>query len=843
MVQRRLLLFCCIVASIPSRAEEPIDFDRTIRPIFEAHCLGCHGSEDRKGGLLLTSRREALLPTDSGEPALVPGDPDASELWFRVESHDELDRMPPSGNRLAPAQIEAIRAWIAQGADWPGDDEPASNHWAYLPPVRPDLPDIGDQEWCRNPIDRFIRARLNKVGIEPSPEADRATLIRRLSLDITGLPPTPEEVDAFLQDERPDAYDRIVDRLLASPRYGERWATPWLDLARFADSNGFQRDGFRDVWPYRDWVVQALNADMPFDQFTVEQLAGDLFPDASIDQRIATGFNRGNPVNVEAGVDQEENRVNGVVDRVNAMATVWLGSTIACAQCHNHKYDPITQREYYQLFAYFNNTPIETIFRTEGNTSELDFTGPAMEIPSSAEVVARREELANRRGPLVEHLNTLTDQVWNGRFEWEEQLRLDPERLARLPAPIQKVLAIADEDRSKAQQQTLKNHLVADHPELATARQRLAELDEQLEALAPARSLVMIELDEPRPTFLMKRGNFLDPGPQVQPGVPEILHPLPAEAPRNRLGLAQWLVDPANPLIGRVAVNRAWLAFFGRGLVTTPEDFGTQGARPSHPDLLDWLAVEFVESGWSTKHLHRLIVTSRTYRQSSAVSSELLERDPDNALFARGARFRLDAETIRDNALFAAGLLSETMGGPPVFPPQPENIWRVTGLVDNTYRTSTGPDRHRRGLYTIWRRSAPYPSFVAFDSSDRSQCLVQRSRTNTPLQALTLLNDPAYVEIARALARRLLTEHPEDSFDDRLIHAFRLCLVRSPTSSEIESLTNVWNTLHDRYSDDPRAAKALLSDPTDPTIDPAAWAAWLGVANVLLNLDETITRE
>lgn len=842
MFQHLAVILCLYIPS-SAFAEDPIDFDRTIRPIFEAHCLVCHGSEDRKGGLLLTSRREALLPTDSGEPALVPGDPDASELLFRVESHDELDRMPPSGNRLAPAQIEAIRAWIAQGADWPGDDEPAPNHWAYLPPVRPALPEVGDQEWCRNPIDRFIRARLDEAGIEPSPEADRATLIRRLSLDLTGLPPTPEEVDAFLQDERSDAYGRLVDRLLASPRYGERWATPWLDLARFADSNGFQRDGFRDVWPYRDWVVRALNADMPFDQFTVEQLAGDLLPDASIDQRIATGFNRGNPVNVEAGVDQEENRVNGVVDRVNAMSTVWLGSTIACAQCHNHKYDPITQREYYQLFAYFNNTPIETIFRTEGNTSELDFTGPAMEIPSSAEVVARREELANRRGPLAEHLDELTNQVWNGRFEWEEQLRLDPERLARLPAPIRQVLAIADEDRSKAQLQTLKNHLVADHPELATARQRLAELDEQLEALAPARSLVMIELDEPRPTFLMKRGNFLDPGPQVQPGVPEVFHPLPVEAPRNRLGLAQWLVDPANPLIGRVAVNRAWLAFFGRGLVTTPEDFGTQGARPSHPDLLDWLAIEFVESGWSTKHLHRLIVTSRTYRQTSAVSSELLERDPDNAHYARGARFRLDAETIRDNALFAAGLLSETMGGPPVFPPQPENIWRVTGLVDNTYRTSTGPDRHRRGLYTIWRRSAPYPSFVAFDSSDRSQCLVQRSRTNTPLQALTLLNDPAYVEIARALARRILTEDPEVDFDDRLIHAFRLCLVRPPTSSEIESLTNVWNRLHDRYADDPRAASALLGDSADPTIDPVAWAAWLGVANVLLNLDETITRE
>ncbi|WP_169975386.1 PSD1 and planctomycete cytochrome C domain-containing protein [Tautonia rosea] len=842
MLQRLAVAVCLFVpASVP--AEEPIDFDRTIRPIFEAQCLGCHGAEDRKGGLLLTSRREALLPTDSGEPALVPGDPDGSELLHRVESNDELDRMPPSGDRLTPTQIEAIRAWIAQGADWPGADETETTHWAYVPPVRPSLPEVGDERWSGNPIDRFIRARLDDQGLEPSPEADRATLIRRLSLDLIGLPPTPEEVDAFLGDDRPDAYNRLVDRLIASPRYGERWATPWLDLARFADSNGFQRDGFRDVWPYRDWVVRALNADMPFDQFTIEQIAGDLLPDASIDQHIATGFNRGNPVNVEAGVDQEANRVNGVVDRVNAVSTVWLGSTIACAQCHNHKYDPITQREYYQLFAYFNNTPIETIFRTEGNTSELDFTGPSMEIPSPPEMIVRRKELTDLRDGLTERIDTLSNRVWEDRLEWEEQLRNDPDHRSELPKAVEEVLRIADEDRTKAQHQTIKDHLLADHPEVASARLQMAELDEQIEALAPARSLVMIELDEPRPTFVMKRGNFLDPGAQVQPGVPEVFHPLPPDAPKNRLGLAQWLVDPNNPLISRVAVNRAWLAFFGRALVSTPEDFGTQGARPSHPELLDWLAVEFVESGWSTKHLHRLIVTSRTYQQSSAISAELLELDPENALYARGSRFRLDAEMIRDNALHAAGLLTESMGGPPVFPPQPENIWRVTGLVDNTYRTSEGPDRHRRGLYTILRRSAPYPSFVAFDSSDRSQCLVQRSRTNTPLQALTLLNDPAYVEIAQALARRVMTEYPEDGFDDRLTRAFRLCLARKPTSSELESLANVWHGLHDRYADDPRATSALLGNDADPTIDPVDWAAWLGVANVLLNLDETITRE
>jgi hypothetical protein len=775
----------------------------------------------------------------------MPGDPESSEMVFRIKSEDELDRMPPTGDPLDAREVDRIRAWIAEGAPWPDEAEEAPRHWAYEAPKRPELPRVDDPDWCRSPIDRFVLSRMEAEGLRPSAEADRSTLIRRLSLDLTGLPPTSEERAAFLEDHRPGAYDRLVDRLLASPRYGERWATPWLDLARFADSNGFQRDGFRDVWPYRDWVVRAINDDMHFDRFTVEQIAGDLLPGATIDQRVATGFNRGNTVNVEAGVDQEENRVNGVVDRVNTVATVWLGSTIACAQCHNHKYDPITQREYYQLFSYFNNSPMETMFRSAGDSSAIDFTGPTVEMPLPEPLEERRAELAQLRESRAEEMEAMADRLLADRRSWEVEVCDDPEKMAALPGPIRTILAIPEEDRTEAQREKVNEHLLAGHPEMEAVRGELARLDDRLKELAPSKSLVLVEMEEPRSTFVMKRGNFLDPGPEVRPGVPEVLHPMPTDAPANRLGLARWLVDRENPLIARVTVNRWWMAFFGRGLVTTPEDFGTQGALPTHPGLLDWLAMEFVDRGWSTKQIHRLIVTSNTYRQSSRVTAELLEQDPENALYARGARFRLDAETIRDNALAVSGLLSNEMGGPPAYPPQPENLWRVTGVVDNTYRTSIGSERHRRGLYTIWRRSAPYPSFVAFDATDRSQCLVQRSRTNTPLQALTLLNDPAYLEIARGLADRVLADRPSDDLEERLTYAFLLCVAREPTDHELKTLVDVYSQQYERYSADPASAARLLGlrdDFEGSRVDLVERASWFGVANLLLNLDEMITR-
>jgi hypothetical protein len=685
---------------------------------------------------------------------------------------------------LLGRSILALALWCAASAvrAQPVDAPTVAFHWAYVKPMRPALASVKNATWPKNPIDRFVLARLETEKLTPSPEAERERLIRRVHLDLIGLPPTIAQVDAFVKDTRPDAYERAVDELLASPHYGEHWARHWLDLARYADSNGFQRDGFRTIWPYRDWVIDAFNRDMPFDQFTLEQIAGDLLKEPAISQKIATGFNRCVTVNVEAGTDREENRVNAVFDRVNTTATVWLGTTIACAQCHHHKYDPFTMTDYYRLFAYFNSTEEET---AKGEQAAREFIGPKLTLPLDAKTAARLKALQAERA-----------------------------KVAAAGADMKKV------------------------------RPRLNELDQQIAELAPT-TLVMAELPSPRPTHIFKRGNFLNKGKAVTPGIPAALHPLAKDAPPNRLGLARWLVDADNPLVARVAVNRWWAEFFGHGLVATLEDFGTQSDKPTHPELLDWLAVEFASPNsspkWSMKHIHRLIVTSATYRQSARVSAELVKRDPENKLYARGPRVRLDAETIRDNALAASGLLSRKMHGPPVMPPQPPGIWNVTGVVDNTYRPSVGEDRYRRGLYTIWRRSSPYPSMVAFDAPDRTSCIVKRPRTNTPLQALTLLNDAVYVEAALALARNIGTK--EGSDDERIVHGFRSCVARQPTQREITLLKQVHEQALTKYQANPAAAKALLQNaPAGEHLEPAQWAAWFQVATVLLNLDETITK-
>ncbi len=849
-----------------SESASASDFRRHIQPLLAEHCFKCRGPDKRRSGLLLNSREAALAPTDSGKRAIVPGNSGASELIRRVDSADDSERMPPTGDRISAEHVWLLRAWIDNGAAWPDGDGAGLKHWAYVKPVRPPLPAVQDSDWPRNAIDFFVLARLEKEGLAPAPSADRARLIRRVFLDLIGLPPTPVEIDAFLAADRPDAYERLVDRLLASPHYGERWARQWLDLARYADSNGYQRDGFRTAWPYRDWVIQAFNQDLPFDRFTVEQMAGDLLPGAGLEQKIATGFHRCNTVNVEGGVDREEVRVLGVLDRVNTTATVWLGTTLACAQCHNHKYDPFSQRDYYQLFAYFNNTPIET---AENAGAAREFTGPKMELPQPPEREAHRQALARRRDQLDKEMKVLLDKKAPQQAEWERRQLADMEQLKKLSANLRKILAVAVEQRSKKQQQDLADHFASLQPDLQQMRQGLTEMDKQLDALRPSTTLVLVEMDRPRPTHVLKRGNFLDLGPSVRTGVPATLHSLPPGAPPNRLGLAQWLVAPDNPLLGRVTVNRWWAEFFGHGLVATLEDFGTQGKSPSHPELLDWLATEFVAPssqsthpsvegdeiissrpgrdgsarGWSMKAVHRLIVTSATYRQASRLTPELRQRDPDNHLYARGPRFRLDAEMIRDNALAVSGLLSLKMGGPPVLPPQPPGVWTVTGVVDNTYRMSPGEDRYRRGVYTIWRRSAPYASFVAFDAPDRASCTVQRPRTNTPLQALTLMNDPVYVEAAIALARRILTEQDGLTDRERVVYAFRLCLARLPQPDEVRLLEEVYQRERSRYQADPAGARALLEAWGGAGMAPAhQLAAWYHVAAVLLNLDEMITK-
>ncbi|MGC1276451.1 MAG: DUF1553 domain-containing protein [Planctomycetaceae bacterium] len=783
------------------------DFARDVYPLFKRHCVECHGADVVEGDLRLDDRKAFLAGGASG-PLVDADDPAASELLRRVElPADDPEHMPATGDSLSAKEVERLRAWIEAGAKWP-DDFDAGKHWAYEAPVRPVPPDVADDGWARNPIDRFVLARLEAEGAKASAEADGYTLIRRVSLDLTGLPPTPEEVDAFLADDAPGAYERLVDRLLASPAFGEKWATSWLDVARYADSHGFQRDDLRSVWPYRDWVIGALNSNMPFDRFTIEQLAGDLLPEATPDQLIATGFHRCTTANVEAGSEPEETRVNQVLDRVNTTATVWLGSTLECAQCHDHKYDPFTQRDYYALFAYFNSTEIEAKRSNPKVPGSIKFLGPTMPLPESPEFDERRDELT--------------------------------ESLARMEQRIERMKESSDDEKKMKP--------------LLKRRDKLAK---RLEKLKPPSTLVMQELETPRDTFVFQRGVYTSLGEEVTAATPRVLPP--ADGPADRLTLARWLVSRDNPLTARVVVNRWWLELFGNGLVTTPEDFGVKGAPPTHPELFDWLAVEFMESVWDRKHVLRLIVTSATYRQSSAVSSELLERDPENTLIARGPRFRLDAETVRDQALAIAGLLSHKQQGPPVRPWQPEGLWTKVGGVaeDKKYVVSPGEDAYRRGVYVVLKRGSPYPSFTTFDATPRLTCTVARDRSNTPLQALVLLNDPVYVEAAMAFAQRIVSETPDAGLDDRLRYAVKACLCRAPSDEELTVLRSLYDDQYESAAREPKRTEMLLKnaavagtadkpaapDPAASTATPNELAAWYAVATALLNLDEAITKE
>jgi mono/diheme cytochrome c family protein len=762
-------------APSPTGASSRVQFERDIQPILKASCYQCHGPDRQEAGLRLDSRA-AAMKGGTGGPAMVPGQSVESRLLQRILGQGGGARMPLGFAPLSRPQIDLIRAWIDQGAVWP-EGAGSRQHWAWHRPVRPPLPKVTKSAWVRNPIDRFVLARLEREGLQPSPAAPREALIRRVTLDLIGLPPTPREVDAFLADRSPNAYEKLVDRLLASPHYGERWARPWLDLARYADSNGYEKDVSRSIWPYRDWVINALNQDMPYDRFTIEQLAGDLLPDATRDQKIATGFHRNTMLNQEGGVDQEEQRWLTLVDRVGTTGTAWLGTTLACAQCHNHKYDPFPQKEFYRILAFFDHTE-----------------EPTLDLPS--------------------------------------------------PDQEPKWKAI------RAEIDTLET-TVKRSPGDKKAADRLAELRKQLADLKVPSTLVMAEKadGEPAVTYTRLKGEFLRKGVRVTTGVPAVLNPFRRAWPQNRLGLAYWLVDPENPLTARVAVNRAWEQFFGRGIVETSENFGTQGQAPSHPELLDWLAVTLMarpsasqpeNCGWSLKKLHRLIVTSATYRQSSRVTPALEERDPDNRLLARGPRFRMEAEMVRDSALAIGGLLSGKIGGPSVYPLQPEGIWDVP-YSGEKWVISPGEDRFRRGLYTFWRRSAPYPQFVTFDATSREFCTVRRSRTDTPLQALTTLNDPAFFEAARGLAHRMMTEGGLAPAD-RVVYGLRLCMARKSSPAERNRLVALYRQERSRYQQDASAARAMAGEPTVGP-DLAERAAWTVVANVMLNLDETLTKE
>jgi hypothetical protein len=755
-------------------ATAKVDFFKDVQPIFKESCYGCHGPDQQMGGLRLDQKAAIMKGGASGKPFL-PGNSKESLILHRVMGQGG-PQMPLGFPPLSAEKIARIRLWIDQGADWPDSPAGSAKHWAYQAPVRPPLPKVQRSGWVKNPIDAFVLARLEKEGLQPSHEASKETLIRRATFDLTGLPPTPKEVDAFLADKTPHAYEKVVGRLLASPHYGERWARPWLDLARYADTNGYEKDERRSIWKYRDWVINAFNRDMPFDQFTIEQIAGDMLPNATLDQKIATGFHRNTMFNAEGGVDQEEQRWITLIDRVGTTGSVWLGSTIQCSQCHNHKYDPFTQKEFYQFLAFFDHSK-----------------EPQLSVPTPGQVIQQASMKAE-----IERLDAL--------------MKAKP---GETPAYAQRVRYL---------------------------KARAEKVQKELDGLPVTTTLAMEEIpDRETPsTYLRIKGAFLQKGEKVYANVPACLPPLSKDEPRNRLGLAKWLVDKRNPLTARVTVNRIWEQYFGQGIVETSEDFGSQGSPPTHPELLDWLATEFMNKGWSQKAIHRLIVTSATYKQSSSVTPALLERDPNNKLLARGPRFRLEAEMVRDLSLAASGLLSPKIGGPSVFPPQPEGVWNIPYNGDQ-WVTSTGEDRYRRAIYTFLRRTSPYPMLLNFDGTSHEFCTVRRIRTDTPLQALNTLNDEAFFEAARHLAKRMQREGGAN-LKSKLTYGFRLCLTRKPTPLELSRLTGLFEKEAARYHSDESDAKAVLAV-KDASPDAAELAALTLVSNVLLNLDETLTKE
>jgi hypothetical protein len=834
------LPLACLLAG--RLAAEPVDYLRDVKPILARHCYECHGPQKQRSGLRLDTAAAALKGGVSGA-VILPGKGNESKLIKAVTGAEDVKRMPPKEPRLSTKQIALLKAWIDQGAKAPAHEltRATVKHWAFVPPVRPSLPAVKDQAWVRNPIDRFILARLEKEGIRPSPEADRITLIRRLSFDLLGLPPTIQEVDDFLADRHSDAYERLVDRLLDSPHYGERWARHWLDLARYADSNGYSIDAPRSIWKYRDWVIDAFNKDMPFDRFVTEQLAGDLLPNATVQQQVATGFHRNTPFNEEGGIDLEQFRVESIVDRVNTTGAVFLGLTLGCAQCHDHKFDPIAQREYYQFFAFFNSCD-----------------EPVLEVPTPDQT-RQRHRIRQQVAVVEKRLKVIDSTSLAKQLAWEKSMATEAPK--SVPHHIRTILYIPRHQRTPQQQQILDvafrnadkvRHVLgglgsvialvpAIHANVFQVRAALEHQVEKLEHSQPAipTTLVLHERATPRKSYVHLGGDFLRKGAEVIPDVPAVLNPLPRKDRANRLDLARWLVDPRNPLTARVTVNRFWQHYFGLGLVETENDFGTQGTPPSHSELLDWLATEFIRQQWSMKGIHRCIVTSATYRQSSRVRPELAAVDPRNRLLARQGRLRLDAEIVRDTALAVSGRLSQEIGGPSVYPPQPKEVYRFTQVV-REWKESTGEGRYRRGLYTTFWRSMAYPSLTVFDAPNAISTCTRRIRSNTPLQALTLLNDQGFFELAQGLAVRVLRE-AKPTAEDWIRHAFQLCLARLPHKEEQIRLTQLFEQELAELEQSPAEAQSLA--PVVPGTDARQRAALTTVARVLLNLDEFITRE
>ena len=814
-------------------AHVTINYAVSIQPILAEHCLVCHGQDEAEAGLRLDRPDGAMVESDSGHRAIVPGHPKASQLMSRITATDET-RMPPEGEPLSAAQVNLLRQWIAEGAEW-------QTHWAYRP-LNDDktLPQgsSGDVPISRNSIDDYVADQLAVLQTSASVTASRRTLIRRLSLDLLGLPPTPSEVHAFVEDTSPDAYARLVDRLLASPRFGERWGRHWLDKARYADSDGYEKDRSRpDAFRYRDWVIASINDDLPFDQFTIEQLAGDLLPSATDEQRLATAFHRQTLTNTEGGTDQEQWRVAAVMDRTETMGTVWLGLTVGCARCHTHKYDAITHAEYYQLFAYFNNADEvhADVLRSESALREYERLQPAY--------VEKLNQLQHEKGKLQRELG-FQDQA-----DWEQQLADSSPRPGHQDAlELQRWAKIARQQRSEVQQSRLDKAYQRSAKSLVAIEAKLTEHLKQ-KPMATMQVRVVAERNEGRrSTHVMRRGDFEQLLAVVQPGtlgsLPSIDALLESESKNqpDRLRLAKWLVHRQNPIVPRVVANQVWQNLFGEGLVVTPNDFGVRGEAPSLPRLLDHLASEYLRRGWSRKQLIRYIVNSHTYRQSSEFREDLAQRDPRNRWLARQNRFRVEAEVVRDISLAVSGLLSDRIGGPSVFPPMPAEVAAISYANNFKWAVSEGGDRYRRGLYTFFKRTSPHPTLTTFDCPDANTTNVKRNRSNTPLAALTLMNNEVYTEAASALAESLLSESYADD-TQRIRQAFERCLARPASLAEVAALRSVLGDARQYYLKHKAEAEKIAVGPAGRPVGVAERAAWAVALRVLLNVDEFITRE
>jgi hypothetical protein len=805
-------------------AAKPINYSRDVQPILTAHCYACHGPDEgkRKAKLRLDVRDSAV------KKAVKPADAAHSPLIDRVTSTDPDQVMPPPASkkdRLSAAQIDVLRRWIDQGAKF-------DIHWSYVKPTRPAQPAVKNKGWVRNPIDAFVAAGQEAHGFAPAPEADRLTLIRRLSFDLTGLPPTPAEVDAFVNDKSSEAYDKLVDRLLDSPHYGERMAMYWLDAVRYADTAGYHSDNHRDVWLFRDYVINAFNTNKRFDRFTTEQLAGDLLPDPTTEQRIASGYNRLLQTTEEGGAQPKEYTAKYAADRVRNASSVWLASTMGCCECHNHKFDPFTTRDFYSFEAFFADIQEKAV----GRQDQTPILTPEVEAQLKklyADIDSLKADLAKPRPELDA-----------GRVKWEEKAKADK---AKLPKPVADALAVEPAKRTPLQKQALAAHYQTIAPELEPLRKELAAAQGKRDAIMKSVPSTLVSVSgPPRVVRVLPRGNWLDDsGEVVQPAVPAFLAALDTKGKRaGRLGLARWIVSPDNPLTARVFVNRLWKNCFGQGIVKSLDDFGVQGSLPSHPQLLDWLAVEFVESGWDVKHMVEVIVMSSAYRQSSVATKEVRDKDPANVWLARQGRFRLDAEMVRDGALEVSGLLSRKVGGPSVKPYQPAGYWSFLNFPVREWQADKGQDVYRRGLYTYWCRTFLHPSLLAFDAPTREECTVERTRSSTPLQALVLLNDPIYVEAARVFAERIIEKGGKDT-EARLNWAYRRAVSRGVKPEEVKLLTQLYQKhLAEFRADKAAAAKAVAVGqwPVPKDVDTAELAAWTSVARVILNLHETITR-